>query len=87
MNNDVIYDPVLAAEFADRNHDDVKKSKNVGCFSCVTIIPSKFVVNFLMDGSACCPMCGDKSVIPDVLMPLTTKNLSDLHVHWYRKKR
>lgn len=90
MNNDVVYDPQLAAEFADKNQDDVKNSKNIGCFHCILILPANQVNNYLSDGSAVCPSCGHKSVIPDASMPVTTKNLNDLYAYWYgggRKKR
>lgn len=71
-----------------RNKDAVSKSKQCGCFYCLSVYPASDVVEWIEenDGSftAECPKCGIDSVIPDASgVSIETKFLAAMKKWWF----
>lgn len=77
----------LAHKACSQNIEDIRKSKQCGCFYCLNVYPAGDVLEWIEDGegdSAICPKCGIDSVIPDASgISLDSEFLATMKKWWF----
>src|SRR2546422_11711043 len=77
---------VNAHSHSGHNLEEVQKSPNSGCFSCLKIFSSSEVTEWLADGTVLCPYCDIDSVLGSMSgYPLTKDFLVEMNKRWFRK--
>jgi len=77
---------VRAHSHSSHNLEEVQKSSNCGCFSCLKIFSSSEITEWLADGTVLCPDCGVDSVLGSMSgYPLTKDFLAEMNGRWFRK--
>src|SRR2546426_2409134 len=77
---------VNAHSHSSHNLEEVQKSPNSGCFSCLKIFSSSEVTEWLADGTVLCPYCDIDSVLGSLSgYPLTKDFLVEMNKRWFRK--
>lgn len=74
-----------ASKFSIRNKDQIKQSKLVGCYYCLTIFSPSEITDWT-DGSttAICPHCAIDSILGDSSSyEITKENLKQLNGYWF----
>ena len=79
---------VAAHSHCGHNREEILRSTDCGCFSCLKTFPSSEVAEWLHDGTVLCPYCGIDSVLGSMSgYPLTEDFLSQMNKRWFGKIR
>ena len=64
-----------------RNREAIKKSKQCGCYQCMTVFNSEEIKKWCdRSQTALCPHCGIDSLLPDVT---DVKFLTECNIRWF----
>ena len=77
---------VNAHSHSSHNLEEVQKSSDCGCFSCLKIFSPSEVTEWLADGTVVCPYCAVDSILGSMSgYPLTKDFLAEMNGRWFRK--
>ena len=77
---------VNAHSHSSHNLEEVQKSSDCGCFSCLKIFSPAEVTEWLADGTVVCPFCAVDSILGSMSgCPLTKDFLAEMNGRWFRK--
>jgi len=76
---EIVKAPLLAM----KNWDNIQKSKDVGCYKCVKIIPKEEIRDKTDEGqTGLCPYCYCDTLVPDNVAPITEEYLKKVKSYW-----
>src|SRR5438094_4089551 len=77
---------VNAHSHSSHNLEEVQKSSDCGCFSCLKMFSPSEVTEWLADGTVVCPYCAVDSILGSMSgYPLTKDFLAEMNGRWFRK--
>lgn len=79
---------VKAHSHSSHNLEEVRKSSDCGCFSCLRILSPSEITEWLEDGTVVCPYCSVDSILGSMSgYPLTKDFLVEMNRRWFGTTR